>query len=107
MWRNTFFIIFLTIYHQLAVAGCIEKVEVGEPGFQVIEKCGAPQRREREEHKRSATVEVVVGSELTQQRPQQPLVLERWYYDSSINAVTVIYLEDGGVVRKERLLRQE
>ncbi len=88
-------------------AECIDLVEVGEPGFMVIEKCGEPQRREREERRRSSTIEVVTGSGTTQQRPQQPLLLERWYYDSSLNAASVIYLEDGGVTKKERLLRPE
>jgi hypothetical protein len=71
----------------------------------VIEKCGEPQRREREERKRSSTIEVLSGGEVTQQRPQQPLLLERWYYDTSLNAASVIYLEDGGVTKKERLIR--
>ena len=87
-------------------AGCLEVVELGEPGFRVIEKCGEPVRREREERRRKDSVEVVVGGETTRQRPHQPLLLERWYYDTSINAATVIHLEDGGVIKKERLLRR-
>ena len=91
---------------QSASAGCLELVELGEPGFQVIEKCGEPIRREREERKRTSSVEVVAGNETTRQQPHQPLLLERWYYDTSINAATVIHLEDGGVIKKERLLRR-
>jgi hypothetical protein len=88
-------------------AGCIDMVEIGDPGFVVIEKCGEPVRREREELKRTSTVEVVRGSDAGQQRPQQPLLIERWYYDTSLNAATVIHLEDGGVSKKGRLIRQE
>ena len=86
--------------------GCLELVELGEPGFQVIEKCGEPIRREREERRRSESVEVVSGSETSRKQPHHPLLLERWYYDTSINAATVIHLEDGGVIKKERLLRR-
>jgi hypothetical protein len=90
-----------------AYADCFDAVQVGEPGFMVIEKCGEPQRREREEHARTTSVEVVRGSEAVAQRPVQLLLVERWYYDSSLNAATAISLEDGGVTKKERLLREE
>jgi hypothetical protein len=88
-----------------AGADCLEQVEIGDPGFVVIEKCGQPQRREREELPRSKAVELVRGSGVSAQLPQQPLLLERWYYDTSLNAATVVHLEDGGVMKKERLLR--
>lgn len=88
-------------------AGCFEMVEVGDPGFEVIEKCGEPQRREREEIKRSTAIEVLRGHESSRQTPHQPLLQERWYYDTSLNAATVIHLEDGGVTEKGRLLREE
>ena len=88
-----------------AWGGCLEKVSEGEPGFIVIEKCGEPVRREREEHPRTESVELVTDSESSRQLPQQPKVVERWYYDTSLNAATVIHLEDGGVVKKERLER--
>jgi hypothetical protein len=88
-------------------AGCFELVEVGDPGFTVIEKCGEPQRREREELKRTKSVEVLRGQESTRQIPHQPIVRERWYYDTSLNAATVIHLEDNGVTEKGRLLREE
>lgn len=90
-----------------AGADCLAKVEIGDPGFVVIEKCGEPQRREREEHSRSSAVEMVRGSEVGAQLPLQPLRLERWYYETSLNAATVIHLEDGGVVKKEHLRREE
>ena len=98
--------VFLLGYGEVVAAGCIELVELGDPGFMVIEKCGEPQRREREEHKRTTSIEVISGSERGAQRPHQPLLLERWYYDTSMNAATVIHLEDGGVTKKERLIRQ-
>ena len=88
-------------------AGCFEAVELGEPGSAVLEKCGEPQRREREEQQHTSSVEVWRGSEKANQTPHQPLLLERWYYDTSLNAATVIHLQDGGVTKKERLLRQE
>jgi hypothetical protein len=90
-----------------ADADCLSAVQVGDPGFVVIEKCGAPQRREREERSRTSPVEMVSGSEVKKQLPHQPLLLERWYYDTSLNAATVIHLEDGGVTTKGRLIREE
>ena len=39
-------------------ADCLALVELGEPGFQVIEKCGEPLRREREERRRSVRCRV-------------------------------------------------
>ncbi len=107
MLRVMVFSVLTLGYGGVFAAECIDLVELGEPGFTVIEKCGEPQRREREERKRTGSIEVLSGSESTRQRPQQPLRLERWYYDTSLNAATVIHLEDGGVVKKERLLRQE
>jgi hypothetical protein len=88
-----------------AFADCFSAVQLGEPGYVVIEKCGEPQRREYEERSRRIPVEVVRGSDVNAQLPLQPLRLERWYYDTSLNAATVIHLEDGGVAHKERLLR--
>lgn len=90
----------------VAYAGCFDLVEVGDPGYVVIERCGEPLRREREESARATSVEVLRGSEMAAQRPLQPLLLERWYYDTSLNAATVISLEDRSVIKKERLLRE-
>ena len=90
-----------------AYADCFDTVQVGEPGFMVIEKCGEPQRREREERVRTTSVEIVRGSEVGTQRPVQPLLVERWYYDTSLNSATAISLEDGGVTKKERLTREQ
>ncbi len=104
--RTCLLSVFLLGWGELVFAGCIDQVEIGEPGFVVIEKCGEPQRREREERKRHSSIEVLSGSESTQQRPHQPVLLERWFYDTSLNAASVIYLEDGGVTKKERLIRQ-
>lgn len=89
-----------------AHADCFTSVQLGDPGFVVIEKCGTPERREGEELSRSRAVEMVRGSEIQAQLPLQPLRLERWYYDTSLNAATVVHLEDGGVTKKERLLRE-
>ncbi|MEN8170670.1 MAG: DUF2845 domain-containing protein [Pseudomonadota bacterium] len=89
-----------------AYADCFDAVQVGDPGFVVIEKCGEPQRRERDEYARSSSVEVVRGGEVGTQRPVQPLLIERWYYDTSLNAATAISLEDGGVSKKKRLIRK-
>lgn len=100
-------LVLMVAYTGAACASCFDAVEVGEPGFVVIEKCGEPQRREREERKRSTAVEVLRGSEVGKQTPHQPLLLERWYYDTSLNSATVIHLEDGGVSNKERLLREQ
>jgi len=90
-----------------ASADCFEKIAVGDPSFIVIEECGPPQRLEREERVRTTPIEVLRGAEAMAQLPQRPRLLERWYYDTSLNAATVIYLEDGGVTNKARLLRQE
>lgn len=90
-----------------AHAGCFDTVQVGEPGFVVIEKCGQPQRREREERPATKRVEMVRGTERASVKPLQPQVLESWYYDTSLNTATVIHLEDGGVTHKERLIREE
>lgn len=90
-----------------AYAGCIDAVQVGDPGFVVIEKCGQPQRREREEHPVTKRVEVVRGTARTTVKPLQPRVIESWYYEASLNTATVIRLEDGGVTHKERLIREE
>ncbi|MCW8917212.1 MAG: DUF2845 domain-containing protein [Gammaproteobacteria bacterium] len=89
-----------------ASADCLTAVQLGDPAFVVIEKCGEPQRREREERSRTNAVEMVRGGEVTAQLPRQPLLLERWYYETSLNAATVIHLEDSGVVKKERLRRE-
>jgi hypothetical protein len=105
-WRVTLFVLTATL-SGTACADCFSAVQVGDPGFVVIEKCGGPQRREREERKRTTAVEVVSGSEIKTQLPRQPLLLERWYYDTSLNAATVIHLEDGGVTTKGRLIREE
>jgi hypothetical protein len=86
-------------------ADCYEQVQVGDPSFIVIEKCGEPERRE-EEVRRSASIEVVRGSEVSSQRPQQPMVIENWYYNTSLNAATVIRFQDGGVTQKEQLVRE-
>jgi hypothetical protein len=94
------------VFSATASADCLDAVQIGDPGFVVIEKCGEPQRREREEHSRVTAVEIVRGSAIAAQLPLQPLLLERWYYDASLNAATVVYLEDGGVTKKERLLRE-
>lgn len=88
-----------------AFADCFSAVQLGDPGYVVVEKCGEPQRREHEERSRRTTVEVVRGGDVNAQLPLQPLRLERWYYDTSLNAATVVHLEDGGVTKKERLLR--
>ncbi len=98
---------FFLSYTGEAYAGCFDAVQVGDPGFVVIEKCGEPQRREREERSRTTSIEVLRGSDVGRQQPLQPLLLERWYYDSSLNAATVIQLEDGGVAKKGRLIREE
>ncbi len=87
-----------------AQADCFESVELGDPAYLVIEKCGEPQRRDRKE-RASRPVEVLRGNEVSRQRPVNRLVIERWYYDSSLNAATVIHLEDGGVTDKQRLER--
>jgi hypothetical protein len=105
-WLGTF-CVFTVISSGAAYADCFSAVQVGDPGFVVTEKCGAPQRREREERTRTSAVEVVSGSEINAQLPHQPLLLERWYYDTSPNAATVIHLEDGGVTKKGRLIREE
>lgn len=89
-----------------AAAGCLEVVDVGDPSYLVVEKCGKPQRRERDEMQPTKRVEVLRGTDSTAAIPSGSRVVERWYYDSSLNAVTVIHLEDGGVTAKERLQRE-
>jgi hypothetical protein len=81
-------------------------VEEGDPGYLVIEKCGEPQRRDRKE-RAARPIELVRGDEISAQRPVNRLVVERWYYDTSLNAATVLHLEDGGVTKKERLVREK
>jgi hypothetical protein len=90
-----------------AGAACLDAVEIGEPGYMVIEKCGEPQRREREEYIPTKKVEVIRGTSRIEERPVPPIVIEKWYYDTSLNAATVIHLQDNGVTRKERLIRGE
>ena len=94
-------------YSTTAFADCFDAVQVGDPGFVVIEKCGEPLRREREERASVKRVEVIRGSEQSNVRPLHPQIIEKWYYDSSLNAATVYHLEDRGVIKKERLLREE
>lgn len=94
-------------YSASAFADCFEAVEVGDPGFMVLEKCGEPQRREYEEKTSGKRVEILRGSEKSSVSPQQPLIIEKWYYDTSLNAATVFHLEDRGVIKKERLRREE
>ncbi len=90
-----------------AFADCFEAVRVGDPGFMVIEKCGEPQRREYTEKASGKRVELLRGSEQSSVSPVQPLIIEKWYYNTSLNAATVFHLEDRGVTKKERLLREE
>lgn len=94
-------------YSTSTLADCFESVQVGDPGFVVIEKCGEPLRREYEEKASVKKVEVIRGSEPSSVRPLQPHIIEKWYYDSSLNAATLFHLEDRGVIKKERLLREE
>lgn len=90
-----------------AYADCFEMVEVGEQAATVIEKCGEPQRRDSKEVHGKRTVEVVRGDTVGREAVARPLYVEKWYYDSSLNRATVIHLEDGGVSKKERLVRGE
>lgn len=93
-------------YSTTLFADCFEAVSVGDPGFVVIEKCGEPQRRESQE-KSPDRIELLRGSEKSSVSPAQPRIIEKWYYDTSLNAATVFQLEDRGVIKKERLRREE
>lgn len=86
-------------------ADCYELIEVGEPASMVIEKCGEPQRRDSKEVYGQRSIEVVRGDTVGREAVVRPLSVEKWYYDSSLNRATVIHLEDGGVSKKERLVR--
>ena len=94
-------------YSGQLLADCFDAVQVGDPGFMVIEKCGEPQRREYEEKTSGKRVEILRGSEKSSVSPQQPRIIEKWYYDTSLNAATVFHLEDRGVTKKEQLRRKE
>lgn len=89
-----------------ATAGCLEPVVVGDPVFVVVEKCGSPERRERYEESHTKPVEVLRGNTSLREYPVPPKVTEKWYYDTTLDAATVITIEDSGVTRKERLTRQ-
>ncbi len=93
-------------YSTALFADCFDTVAVGDPGFVVIEKCGEPQRREYQE-KSPEKVELLRGSEKSSVSPAQPRIIEKWYYDTSLNAATLFQLEDRGVIKKERLRREE
>lgn len=90
-----------------ASAECLDVIEIGEPGYMVIEKCGEPQRRDREEYIPTKKVEVIRGTNRNDERPVPPIVIEKWYYDTSLNAATVIHMKDGGVTKKQRMIRGE
>jgi hypothetical protein len=107
MRRFVFLCVITFGYSPALFADCFDAVQVGDPGFVVIEKCGEPQRREREEKSATKRVELIRGSEKSSVRPVQPRIIEKWYYDASLNAATVFHLEDRGVSKKERLLREE
>jgi hypothetical protein len=85
--------------------GCYEKVEVGDPVQYVIERCGEPVRRERDFSTPGKRIEVIRGSKTLSSHPVQPQQMEKWYYDTSLNTVTLIEIQDGGVLSKRRLER--
>ena len=94
-------------YSTTTLADCFEAVQMSDPEFVVLEKCGEPLRRERQEKTSVKRVEVIRGSERSSVRPLQPQIIEKWYYDSSLNAATLFHLENRRVIKKERLLREE
>jgi hypothetical protein len=90
-----------------AEEGCYDKVEIGDPIQHVIEHCGEPQRRERDIYTPVKSVEVIRGTKTLQSHPVQPQRMEKWYYDTSRNKATLIEIQDGGVLNKRRLEREE
>lgn len=108
MKRCGFFVILLfTTLPVLAEEGCYDKVEVGDMMQQVIERCGEPKWRERQVLSPGRSVEVIRGMHTFRSHPVQPQVLEKWYYDTTPERSTLIEIEDGGVLSKQRLERKK
>jgi len=97
------YLVALPIY---AVAGCYDKVEVGDPMQWVIERCGEPKWRERQVHSPGKSMEVIRGVDTFRTHPVQPQVVEKWYYDTTPDHSTLIEIQDGGVLSKQRLERK-
>lgn len=101
-----FVLLLFTALPLLAEEGCYEKVEVGDTMQQVIERCGEPKWRERQVLSPGRSVEVIRGMHTLSTHPVQPRVLEKWYYDATTDKSTLIEIEDGGVLSKQRLERK-
>jgi len=102
----TFAILIFTALPALAEEGCYDKVEVGDTVQLVIERCGEPKWRERKVQSPGRSVEVIRGTNTFSSRPVQPLVTEKWYYDTNRDRSTLIEIQDGGVISKQRLERK-
>lgn len=89
-----------------AAQGCYDKVEVGDPVQQVIERCGEPKWRERQLHSPGKSVEIIRGVNSLQTHPVQPQLMEKWYYDTTPDQSTLIEIQDGGVLSKRKLKRK-
>jgi len=102
----SFAMLCLTTLPIYAEGGCFDKVEVGDPVRLVIEHCGEPKWREREVHSPGKSVEIIRGVDSLRTHPLEPQVMEKWYYDSSPDHSTMIEIQDGGVLSKQRMERK-
>lgn len=102
----TLAVLFLTALPAAAEEGCYDKVEVGDPVRQVVERCGEPKWRERQVRSPGKSVEIIRGVDSLRTHPVQPQLMEKWYYDTSPDSSTLIEIQDGGVLSKQRLERK-
>jgi len=89
-----------------AEEGCYDKVQIGDPVRVVIEQCGEPVWRERQEHSPGKSVEIIRGVDSLRTHPVQPQLMEKWYYDTTPDSSTLIEIQDSGVLSKQRLERK-
>ena len=95
----------LLVFPAVAEEQCYGKVEVGDSVAQLRDRCGEPMRRERKATGAAGGVQVIRGMDSFQTRPLNPEIMEKWYYDTSLDEATVVEVIDGRVDSVRKLLR--